>query len=280
MIRNDFVSNSSSSSFIITNNEIFEDTTLDDIKNALKDLGPNSFEIYDLQDKKDFELYKKSDLFELNDDWLAPHVGKRNIIEKFAAALDLIGVYEFKYADKKITKDDFKYYTYRTGKLKEDRRAETKPLPEYFRQAFNFLYDISGVKTMAEVAVGGCARYIIHYGDNEVWALKGMTDIGSEIPSYKKNDKEYVEKSKQSIWETESYCGQRFYEILIKYLADKKIVDLNADKVLNFWHVPEDHWWKREDRYKNRKYFFEGEKPSMKEIIDEMVMPIGITHEG
>ena len=48
MIRNDFVSNSSSSSFIITNNEIFEDTTLDDIKNALKDLGPNSFEIYDL----------------------------------------------------------------------------------------------------------------------------------------------------------------------------------------------------------------------------------------
>ena len=99
-----------------------------------------------------------------------------------------------KYADKKITKDDFKYYTYRTGKLKEDRRSETKPLPEYFRQAFNFLYDISGVQTMAEVAIGGGARYIIHYGDNEVWALKGMTDIGSEIPSYRKNDKEYVEK--------------------------------------------------------------------------------------
>lgn len=280
MIRNDFVSNSSSSSFIISNNEVFEDTTIDQITEALKTLGPNCFDIYDLQNKTDLEKYKKSDLFELNSGWLAPHIGKRGILDRFADALDSIGVYEFKYQDNKITKDEFKHYTYRTGKLTADNRAVLKKLPEYFRQTYNFLYDISGVQTMAQVAIGGAARYIIHYPDNEVWALKGITDQGPIIPSYEKKNKEFVKKAKQSIWETDSYCAERFYEILIKYLAEKKIIDLDADKVFNFWHVPEDHWWRRDERYKNKKYFFKGKKPSMIEIIDEMIIPIAIVHEG
>jgi ribonuclease HI len=70
---------------------------------------------------------------------------------------------------------------------------------------------------------------IIHFGDNEVYSLKGMNEAGKHEPLYDGDsewDKQHNDEVKNSIWETESQSLPRFCEVMVRWFKEhKKIPD-------------------------------------------------------
>ena len=138
---------------------------------------------------------------------------------------------------------------------------------------------------MSEVAHDKLALFLCHMDDNEIWGLKDVCVYRvKDIYEKGKIRKSYIseedeKRAKECNFTTEVYTFKRILEILLKYWISIGRVNIYDPKFIDFWKVPEDSWWKRNEKYKNRVYSFEGEKPSFSDILDTFTYAAN-THEG
>lgn len=170
---------------------------------------------------------------------------------------------------------ELKEYT-RAGKGKKLRYVDVPGGAEFVK----FVKAKLGVKTMKEVLHGKDSTLMIHFDDNEVYNLAGMTEEGpADIRDYM--DEKTKKKAMASGWKSEAYSAARFFEVLIKYFVKKGKIDLSDPDLMEYWLVPEDHWWKKDAKYKNRKYFTETDKAaSWEDVYRDMLCCNAVMHEG
>lgn len=315
--RSDFVSNSSSSSFILKDAGFFRYFGImkQDINDALVDLcggkkfmadmldkeidrcinalakcdgdmsgyyverlaqlrseGLRQWVIYDMTDEGD----RKKCHEEWDDhfsNWFAPSEGDYENWEKLIGILqdkcgfdNIFSVINGK--DKAIaeTKLDRK-----TGKWKD------VPFPggaAFIKKAKRQLR----IKTMKELLYDNGCTLVIHFGDNEVHNVKGMSEEGDEDVAGSAG-----KKRKKKKFKSEMYSARRFFEILIDYFVKKGRIDLSDPEFLEYWLVPEDHWWKtdKNSKYKNRKYLtIDGKTATWEDVYDDMLGCNAVMHEG
>lgn len=115
-----------------------------------------------------------------------------------------------------------------------------------FPHSADFIKDIKkslGVKTMKEVLHDKATTLMIHFSDNEVYSINGMVEEGKADVRDYNTDEENA-KCKTSEWDSENYSRERFFEVLIKYFIKKDKVNLADPGLLDYWLVPDDHWRK------------------------------------
>ena len=159
-------------------------------------------------------------------------------------------------------------YDYQTNK--------NHKVPNYMLKAWEFMRKQCRIKTRKEVLDENDTSLLIHFGDNDVYAVEGMTDYG-------KNEKYVDNKKNNSKWESDSYSVRRFFEVLVAKLIEMKKIDPKNQEFLKAWLVPDDHWWKNtNDDRKCRNSFLENEsEASTNEIADELVNDVEYCmHEG
>lgn len=322
-IRTDFVSNSSSSSFILQDAGFFEyfGITANDIREAIVDLlggkekrdialadaikrceeklskpdldgwdkkyyteriaelkkdGLSDFVVYDMTNPEERKAaYETWD--EHFSDWIAPKEGS---VSKWRTIEDVLR-YKCNFDNilRVIGGEDKEIETCEYDKSTDKWNRTILPDAAKF---VKLIKDKLGIKTMKEVLHNEMTTLLIHFDDNEVYSLIGMTDEGQAgVRDY--NTAEENEKCKASKWESDMYSRDRFFEVLIKYFIDKGKVDLSDPGLMEYWLVPEDHWWKTDERskHKDKKYFSESDDHvTWKEVADEMLYDNTIMHEG
>jgi len=256
-IRCDFVSNSSSSSFIIAGdkNSLVRRAHLSkkDIVDALIDLwgGQQKYDEFvkehksEWWDGKPFIVYDKrlkSDRKAIEEivsrkygylkEWKSPYVKKDYETESYVpsdgshlAAFDkaydiLRDMYGLPYSwypfdpNEKICSNLDK---------KTNKWIHSKA-PAYVRKVIDDLVRHFGVMTNRDVMLAGFSRFLIHFGDNEVWRLAHTDDPGKHDEKFDNDKTEYAKKWNAgidtSIWESDSQTVDRFAEVLVKWLKD------------------------------------------------------------
>ena len=315
--RSDFVSNSSSSSFIlkdpgffsyfgITKQELDDAITelcggkdrmaarLDaEVKDCMKRIADHKngemmeydmerldrlmseglacWRIYDMTDEKDRKAcYEKYD--EHFSSWFAPAEGENEDWDKFVDMLrykcDIYNVMSV-IAGKSAELEESEYDR-STGQWK--RTA----LPGMAKLVLKVKKKL-GVKTMKEVLHDENCTMMIHFEDNEVYNIEGMTEEGKDDI-----DDDCSENAAGKKYESEMYSSRRFFEILIKHFVKTGRIDLSDPEFMESWLVPEDHWWKtdKNSRYKNRKYFTIDGKTVTWEDVYNMLGCNAVMHEG
>ncbi len=287
MIRNDFVSNSSSSSFIIGESFFTKHfkITAQDFKDALKALGIEHFGHWMCDPKNKKEAKKFFDKWDdlLQGWWARIHPDRDdgmpfnytnygkfiNTLEGLAKGYDQVTDWIFLEA-------------YRTGNKPEDKRDK---LPTDLYRVFLHLKKSYKMMTMSEAAHCDDIIFLCHMDDNEIWGLNGASacrvqdlydDKGKRKKYYDKDDEK---KAKELNLETESTVFERILEIIVKYWVSIGKVNLDDPEFIDYWKIKDDSWMKRDKRYKDRKYWFEGNKPSFYDIIRTFCYAAN-THEG
>lgn len=321
--RTDFVSNSSSSSFILQDAGFFNyfGITADDIHEAIVDLlggkklrakrlaneirhcdemlnkpdaddwskeyytkrkaelmknGLEDFVVFDMKDsverKKCFKKWDNHFAW-----WIAPNEGEAGKWKAFADMLrfdcgidNVLEVINNPQIEVELSDYDRKSGTYIHSKM-EGAAAFIKHVK-----------DKLGIKTMKEVLHDEKTTLLIHFADNEVYNIDGMTEDG-QADAREHNSPENNAKYKVSRWESGMYSRDRFFEVIIKYFIEKGKVNLSDPSLMEYWLVPEDHWWKTDERStkKNKKYFSESDDHlTWREVADDMLCDNTIMHEG
>lgn len=300
--RNDFVSNSSSSSFILCDVGFFkyfgitkrdiDDALIDlyggherlnlDMKNEIAKYMQNIAEsrdteyfedclaklhekgleywcIYDMTSGTDRKAcYRQWDShFE---DWFAPNVGKYDAWMQFVDILqnkcDFLGINDVLNGTAENLKETAYSYSCTPCKL---RYKTVKNSAEFVKIVKKKLR----VKTMKEVLHSKDCTLMLHFDDNRIYDIDGMTDDGN------------------AKFESEAYSSKRFFEILIKYFVEKGRVNLSDPNFMEYWKVPDKHWWKTSKEHKDRKYFTATDKgATWEDVYNDMLECNAIMHEG
>lgn len=329
-VRSDFVSNSSSSSFILKDVGFFEyfGITKQDIDDALADLcggrkvlaeqldgeitkceealakakieaglsitandslkfeieyqsnrlrelktkGLGIWCIYDMTDKKDRQVCFKEwdDHFA---SWFAPEEGEYETWDKFEEMLrwkcDFDNVLEVVNGKDKTLRES-KY------SRKTDRHTH-RTVPggaEFIKRVRKNL----GVKTMKEVLHDKGSTLMLHFGDNDIYEINGMTEPG-QADEKEYNSEEENEKIRNSEYESEAYSAKRFFEILIGYFVKNGKVNLSDPGLLDYWKIDEkDNWYKK--NHPGKKYYLDGATATWQDVYDDMLKCNAIMHEG
>lgn len=240
----------------------------------LKTKGLELFCVYDMTDEKDREeCFKKWD--EHFASWYAPNEGEyhkwNEMLDTLTWKCDFCNIEEVLNGDA----EELETSTY-------DRKTD-KHVHAPFPGGAAFVKHIKRklkVKTMKEVLHEKECTLMVHFDDNEVHSIKGMSDDGKkDIHDWSKP--EHIRKCEESEWDSESYSSDRFFEILIKHFIKKGKINLADPAFMEYWLVPEDHWWKRDEKYKDRKYFTEtDESATWKDVVDDCLNCNAIMHEG
>lgn len=253
-IRTDYVSNSSSSSFIIGNSKFMEyfkigkKQLIDTLKALLPEKDHKRFRVYDMKQERDVKALEKiegclagfsctlSYIDRKHGDRLTSGDNGYDIWCKFKDAfIDFYDVWNW---DDWNKDDDYYRYVWtydKDGKCTDSKKV--KP-PKWMIDAIKKVRHDSGVITNWEAAHRPETRFVIHFDDNVICSLKGFQDYGKKdefaTPYFNRKTltKEQKEKNKQireSKWETESYSLDRLCEILMTYWVENKIIDLNDE---------------------------------------------------
>ena len=135
-----------------------------------------------------------------------------------------------------------------------------------------------GIKTMKEVLHDKDSTFMFHFGDNDIYEINGMTELG-RADENKYNTEKENEKIRNSKYESESYSAKRFFEILIRYFVERGKVDLSDPGLLDYWKINEkDNWYKK--NHPGKKYYLDGTTATWKDIYNDMLKCNAIMHEG
>lgn len=229
-IRNDFVSNSSSSSFIIGDSTWIQNLNIN--KELMTDVltemygSPNVFEIYDLSDTKDRDLCVKEWSSSMSQ-WYSEYVkkDKRGVVaytdedpripfEKMMIQFDNMGMLHYFGI---YCKDDIPHLGIYN---RETQKHEN--IPQHLIDTINQAWDKCGIVNVDECLKLPFSKFFIHFGDNDLWCCSALQEM-SESERKHLSDTNCEVSNK---WTTESYSIDRFYEVLIDTLA--KRIDISA----------------------------------------------------
>ena len=238
----------------------------------LKTKGLGIWCIYDMTDKKDSRAcFKEWDSHFAS--WFAPEEGEYETWDKFEEMLrwkcDFDNVWEVVNSKDKALRES--KYSRKAG------RHIHKTVPggaEFIKRVKKNL----GVKTMKEVLHSNDCTLMIHFGDNYVYEINGMTKPGrADEKEY--NSEEENEKIRNSEYESEAYSAKRFFEILIEYFVKKGKVNLSDPGLLDYWKIGEkDTWYKK--NHPGKKYYLDGDTATWQDVYDDMLKCNAIMHEG
>ena len=135
-----------------------------------------------------------------------------------------------------------------------------------------------GIKTMKEVLHDKDSTFMFHFGDNDIYEINGMTELGRADENEYNTEKEN-EKIRNSKYESESHSVKRFFEILIGYFVERGKVDLSDPGLLDYWKINEkDDWYKK--NHPGKKYYLDGTTATWKDVYNDMLKCNAIMHEG
>ena len=242
------------------------------IVRELKTKGLSIWYIYDMTDKKDRQACFK----EWDDHFaslFAPEEGEYEMWNKFEEMLrwkcnfyNVLKVINGKDKTLKESKYNRKIdkYIYRT----------VPGGAEFIKRVRKNL----GIKTMKEVLHDKDSTFMFHFGDNDIYEINGMTELGRADENEYNTEKEN-EKIRNSKYESESHSVKRFFEILIGYFVERGKVDLSDPGLLDYWKINEkDGWYKK--NHPGKKYYLDGTTATWKDVYNDMLKCNAIMHEG
>jgi len=245
-----------------------------EVVNDLKTEGLGKWCIYDMTDEKDREACCKEwdDHFSC---WYAPNEGE---YEKWSQLEDTLHwKCCFDNIDNVVNNDAVEL---ELSKFDHESKQWSRTSFPGGAAFIKHVKDSLEVKTMKEVLHDKDCTLMLHFNDNEVLGLAGIQEYG------RRDERDYMDeedkkKCRESKWESSSCTSDRFWEILLKHLAEKGKIKLDDPGLMEFWRVEDDSWWKNDKRYKDRKYYTKtDEAASWKDIVDDMLDCNAVMHEG
>ena len=317
--RSDFVSNSSSSSFILKDAGFFDffRITKQDILDAIVDLYGGKAYIDKLTTEA-IESAEKSLANAKDDDFAKEYYPKR--IEEFKTrGLGIFCVYDM--TNDKEREECFKEWDEHFsnwGAPNEGQRDRWNNVIDALKWGCGFdnIEDVvngnddvlistvynnkTGTSTEVKFPDGvKLVRYI-----KEKLGVKSMKDVlhderctlmihfdDNEVYSIKgmdepgKDDDRFCcsdnerAKAANSKWDSVSYSDYRFFEILIKYFIEKGKVDLSNPEFLEHWKVADDDDWYKRHS-PGKKYYLDNDTATWKDVVDDCLNCNAIMHEG
>ena len=100
-------------------------------------------------------------------------------------------------------------------------RFITKAVPKHIDKTVRELHDFYGVMSNYDVLMCDFARFLFHFGDNDIYNLEGTMTASKNDELYENPtsdwEKQHNEEVKQSLYETESHSIQRVCEVLFNW---------------------------------------------------------------
>lgn len=235
-IRTDYVSNSSSSSFVFQHSRLLEHFNIkkDDIVNAIRDLLPEEekkfFDVYDLNDKKDKRRARRwKSLLEGWESSMTIYDEKRCQLyggsyakcmfmewQQFISVMEQ--VFDFRNTWDIIHASDKKKPMARHIRSDDDGynvSVEEEELPDYVVKTVQEVRRKKGIMFNWDIVLLGISQYLIHFSENTVLTMDGVN---------KDNKKKY---------KTDSYSMERVCEVLVNYFIKNGKIDPNDQYILD-----------------------------------------------
>ena len=247
-IRSDFVSNSSSSSFIIHDNiQFFKsyDISCEMIYNALVDImqiiDPPPYEaniVYPLYCGRKVVVYDmtnpliKRQIYAEYDymrQWIPRQQSGWECWDALETCLNRAGI------------DNYSgRYTVESGSLKKPMEVPGAEQFVSFIKAYMEVYNMYDFLKMDDTT------HLIHFGDNDISSLAGWSEVPKTkfLSRFEKDDPKDLKDSRTSQWESPTHSDERFWDILLHYLAEKYKLDYNTNDIIRKNMMERAHWIK------------------------------------